>query len=315
MLDAQQLAERMTGIGGSEAAAACGRSPWMTPLELYMQKTGQIAPPDLTKEEVVHFGNVLEDVVADEWARRNNTTIRRDKRTLRAATHPFMLGHIDRRVQKDTRGLECKTASFRVAQKWGHGEDEGDNFDEKIISDEIPEEYLFQCHHYLAITHWDAWHVAVLIAGNDYRQYTVERDDEMIKLLMEQEGEFWRRVELRDPPPPMTENDCKLLWPSHVPGKRTLANNDLIAAVEQLKDLKARAKVLADAMEAPTLAIKVALADADELITPDSKVLCTYRQAKASLKFDQEAFALKHPDLWQQFQKSVPGSRRLLLKK
>ena len=62
---AQWLAGRHRGIGGSEAAAAIGRSPWKTALTLWKEKTGAQAAPDLSGNEAVELGRRMEPAIRD----------------------------------------------------------------------------------------------------------------------------------------------------------------------------------------------------------------------------------------------------------
>jgi putative phage-type endonuclease len=61
---AEWLEVRKTGIGGSDAAAAVGLSPYKSPLELWLEKTNRDAtlpkpdPQDTT--EPVYWGTLLE---------------------------------------------------------------------------------------------------------------------------------------------------------------------------------------------------------------------------------------------------------------
>ena len=43
--------------------------------------------------------------------------------------------------------------------------------------------------------------IAVLVGGNDYRDYRIDRDDELIAMLVEHERIFWERVVAQEPPP------------------------------------------------------------------------------------------------------------------
>ena len=61
----QWLAGRGRGIGGSEAAAAIGRSPWKTALTLWKEKTGAQAAPDLGGNEAVELGRRMEPAIRD----------------------------------------------------------------------------------------------------------------------------------------------------------------------------------------------------------------------------------------------------------
>ena len=59
------LEHRKTGIGGSDAGAIMGVNKYVTPLDLYNDKLG-LVEKDLSDNQAVYFGNVLEDVVAQE---------------------------------------------------------------------------------------------------------------------------------------------------------------------------------------------------------------------------------------------------------
>ncbi len=69
MLTPEQKEARKAGIGGSDVAAILGLSPWKSAHMLYLEKRGEWEEPE-KDSEVIHFGNVLEDVVANEYARR-----------------------------------------------------------------------------------------------------------------------------------------------------------------------------------------------------------------------------------------------------
>ena len=58
----QWLEERRKGIGGSDAAAIAGLSPWKSPVAVWLEKTGQVEPEE--PGEAAYWGTVLEDVVA-----------------------------------------------------------------------------------------------------------------------------------------------------------------------------------------------------------------------------------------------------------
>jgi len=111
LLTKEQKAARFSGIGGSDAAAAIGINPYRTPVDVWMEKTGRSDRPDLSDNQAVHFGNVLEDIVAKEYQRRTGRKVANVNRTLYHHEDRCILAHIDRRVVGDrSRILECKTA-------------------------------------------------------------------------------------------------------------------------------------------------------------------------------------------------------------
>ena len=55
------LSERKKGIGGSDASVIVGLNKWTSPFTRWMEKTGQAEAEDLSDNEYVYWGNVLEE--------------------------------------------------------------------------------------------------------------------------------------------------------------------------------------------------------------------------------------------------------------
>lgn len=180
------LAERTKGIGGSDAATVLGLNKWKTPFELYLEKTGQ-SFVDESQAEAAYFGNILEDVVANEFEVRTGKKVRKNNFMLQHYKHDFIRANIDRKVVGEDALLECKTASAYLAKDW-----EGD---------EIPDSYLVQVQHYLGVTGYKKAYIAVLIGGQRFVWKEVERDEELIKMIFEAEVNFWNNHVLANNPP------------------------------------------------------------------------------------------------------------------
>lgn len=82
--------------------------------------------------------------------------------------------------------FEAKTASAYKAGEW---------------DDAIPDEYQLQIQHYMAVTGYAGAYIAVLIGGNTFRWKFVERDEELISMLIDLEADFWKHVQDCTPPP------------------------------------------------------------------------------------------------------------------
>ena len=54
------LKHRKNRIGGSDAAAILGKSPYMSNVDLWKIKTGQTEQADISGEEYVQYGNAAE---------------------------------------------------------------------------------------------------------------------------------------------------------------------------------------------------------------------------------------------------------------
>lgn len=174
------LEARKSGIGGSDAAVVAGISKYKSPIALWLEKTGQVEPEDLSDKEAVYWGNVLENVVADEFMNQTGLKVRRRNAILQHPEHSFMLANIDREIVGKNQGLECKTAGPYAKADW---EEDG-----------VPDYYYLQCQHYCAVCGFEGMWIAVLIGGQKFVYKYVPRDEEIIKTLIQLESDFWQKV-------------------------------------------------------------------------------------------------------------------------
>lgn len=179
------LAMRNKGIGGSEAAVIVGLSKWKSPFELWAEKTGQAEPEDLSDNEYIYWGTVLEQAVADRFCELTGKKVRRQG-MLQDEEYPYMLANVDRMVVGENAGLECKTANGFKAKEW-----DGDN---------IPDAYYCQCQWYMMVTGADKWYIACLIGGNHFVWKEIPRNDADIEALRMAAVDFWANVETKTMP-------------------------------------------------------------------------------------------------------------------
>jgi putative phage-type endonuclease len=316
------LANRRSGIGGSDIAAILGLSPWKTAVDVWLDKTGQSTEDAIGNAEAVRWGALLEDVVAREYAERTDRTVQRIKRILRHPLHEFAIGNIDRAVvRKGSRVrvagdggtllgadglLEVKTASAYKAGDWGRDGDE----------DAVPVYYQAQVMWYLGITGQTWADVAALIGGQRMVIRRIKRDDETIAAMLERAHEFWHQhVLTRKPPEPAKAKDVESLFPADN-GEAIEATDDLLAAYNAAREAKARIAQAEADYEAAAERIKLALGERSAL-TLNGKPLVTWKSAKPTRRTDwkEVAAALHAPaDLIAAHTTETPGSRRFILK-
>lgn len=173
------LAERRRGLGGTDAAAIVGASKWATEFDVWMEKVNDL--PQKSDTDLMWWGRALEDVIARRYVETTGRKVWAPGRVMAHADFPELIGSPDRLVLGEQRGLEVKTASLQTAGEWGP---DG--------SDVMPEAYVVQVAHYMAITGFDKWDVAVLLGGNDFRVYTVQRDREFEDWLVNRCVGWWQ---------------------------------------------------------------------------------------------------------------------------
>lgn len=170
------LQYRKKGIGGSDAGSICGLNPYSTAISVFQDKT-QLQVEEKADNEAMRQGRDLEEYVAKRFTEETGKKVRRANAIFYQEENPFMLANVDRLIVGENAGLECKTASAYSADKWKDGH--------------IPESYEIQCHHYMAVTGADAWYIACVVLGKEFIWHKIERDEEVVQMLMQIESDFW----------------------------------------------------------------------------------------------------------------------------
>jgi len=284
------LEYRRRGIGGSDVAAVCGLSKWKSPVEVWLDKTGQIDPSPAG--EAAYWGTIMEPIIRQELAGRTGFKVRQVHAILQHRRFPFMFANIDGIVTDPHLGegiFEAKTASAYRAPEWEAG---------------IPDEYALQVQHYMAVTGLSFTWVAVLIGGNQFVWRLVERDEAVIDLLIQMENRFWKLVETGVAPEIDGSAASTELLNRLYPGSKSKQVIDLPGHAGQLvKEYEAAQAVEHEAVlrkdKAANL-IKQMLGDNEigvvEGRTVSWKTVSTERLDSKSLKEEQ-------PELYKQFSK------------
>ncbi|EGL82071.1 phage-type endonuclease [Caldalkalibacillus thermarum TA2.A1] len=289
------LKQRQKGIGGSDAAAILGINPWRSPIQVYMEKIGEIDPPP--ENEAMYWGTRLEEVVAEEFSKRTGLKIRRRNAILQHPGHPWMIANVDRLIVGKKEGLECKTTN-----EFAKGEWEGD---------EVPAPYLIQCQHYMAVTGYDAWWIAVLIGGNKFVYKKINRDEELIEYIIEAEKAFWENHVVPRVPPGFDGSDAsaellKKLYPEAEPESETELPGEACRLVEALDKINAELKELEELKKEYENTLKAMLGEFERGIAGDRIV--TWKTVE-SKRLDTKRFRKDHPELFEEYAKTTKYRR------
>lgn len=292
------LRERKTGIGGSDAAAVLGFSPWVSPFELYIDKTSDTVQE--IDNEAIHFGNLLEDIVAKEFTRRTGKKVRRRNVMLRHKEHDFMIADIDRDVVGERALLECKTTNAFARDQW-----EGD---------EIPPAYMCQLQHYMAVLGYEKAYIAVLIGGQKFIWKEIARDDEFIELMIEHEKHFWENHVLAGVPPEIdgSRSASELLnqmYPKDN-GEVITLDDDAEMLIEAIESIKAEIKEKRELQKEYENKLKLMIGDARTGVTPRYEVR---NITVTSNRLDSRKLRAEMPDIAKKYTKQS-SYRRMTIK-
>lgn len=235
---------RMSGLGGSDIAAAAGLNPWKTSYALWLEKTGRVAPDfDDVSRERMRWGNVLEPVLLREFDERHDELILTGGDGIYAhRERDWQLGNVDALAWTPDGELdaivECKTGSHRQLARW-----EGDA---------VPSHYVAQVQWYMSILDAPRAIMVALLDTSTYVERVVMRDDELITDLLEAGAYLWSHVLCDEPPPvdgsaatraalarriaePDDAIELDPLWDKHITRRRELS--DMIAALVAQRDV------------------------------------------------------------------------------
>lgn len=268
------LERRKSGIGGSDVAAVLGCSRWKTAYELYQDKTGDVV--DVVENDILHFGNVLEQVVADEFARRNNLKVQRRNTMYRHKDHPELIANIDRYVVGGAI-LECKTCSAWAQGKFG------------ADGDEIPDEYQLQIQHYMYVTGIREAYLAVLIGGNEYRQFEIPYHKSLAEHSAGKCVEFWQNHVIPGIPPAPSSRDQLADYYIAEHGASITATPNVLDLIAEYKILKADKKECETRMDEVKFAIQQFAQNNELILNTNGDIIATWKQGKDRATVDWKA--------------------------
>lgn len=277
---------RTKGIGGSDASAIVGLNKYKSPVQLFLEKTGQIESEEAG--ESAYWGNVLEDVVAKEFSIRTGLKVQRKNAILMHPEYPFIIANVDRLIVGKKEGLECKTASEYLKGEW--------------VDDEIPAQYLIQCQHYMLVTGYQSWWIAVLIGGNKFIYKKIERDEEIIQYLLQEEKNFWENHILANIPPMMdgSEASTNLLTKLYPESEMSAINLPLEAdkLISELEEAKEEAKVIDERVSSLENRLKAMLQENEIGVASHHQI--TWKSIK-SFRIDSKRLKAEQPEIYEKY--------------
>ena len=306
--EAAWLAARTHGIGGSDVGAICGVSPFTSARQIYLKKTGQyeesVQQSEASKERM-HFGHMLEPIVADEYARRKLDTnddfvgchLVEVDATFQHKDYPWALANVDRLIV-DEAGipvgiLECKTTSEYMNDEWESGE--------------ILMSYVYQLNWYLWILGLERGVFACLVGGNKFYSYEMYRNDELLnETIIPAAKYFWEENVLKLKEPEMQSTDTEFANSTY---SNVVKNSEIVfeddetnKLAETVFECKSKIKELTSIMEEAQNRLKDRLKDNEIGYCRDYTVKWSPR---CQMRVDNDKLKSLYPDVYEDCKKKI----------
>lgn len=270
--------------------------------EVILTKQGKLEVEDISHVEAVQMGHVMEPVIGRLAQQKLGVELTKIEESLTHAKHPWFKSHFDFAGKQGSKTFLVEAKNYNASVR--------NKFD---VSGLAPPADVAQLVHEAAVFGVDMVYLAILFGGQEFVLIPFTITDEQKEDLIKQMAVIWGHAQAGTTLPPEDLEQVKLLYPTSTESIKTAS-----ASVEQacmaLAQIKANIKALEAQEEQYDTLVRGYMQDKDTLATIDGKVLATWKSSKPSVKFDAKLFQESMPDIYKQFMREMPGSRRFLLK-
>lgn len=214
---------RKKRIGASDVPVLLGVSEFMTPYQLWEEKTGRSV--DRPQTFAMERGLQAEAKIAELYERK--TGVKLDKFIAESKNIIPLVASLDGFNRSTNRVVE-----FKYPSKSKH---------EAALRGEVPEMYLWQIQAQIECTNADGADY-VSYDGSDIVIVPVERNEDMIAKISKEVPRFWKFVE-SDTPPPLSDRDY-----APIGGEHRLLVDDFLAINAEFKIIESKLKAAKQAL-------------------------------------------------------------------
>ena len=301
----QWLEERKNGIGGSDAAAILGLSPYASALRVYLEKIGEYSE-ELSVERM-YWGLQFEEKIALEYEVRNpQWKVKHNDSHLITYHYPDEWCRCTVDAMADNgqykKVIECKNVSEYTKDAW---------------TEKVPDHYLIQLMHNMYVSSAQLGVLCVLIGGQEWRCYEFEYDEGLVDMIIEKEKDFWENNVLKRIPPAPHGSSSSMLARiyKHSNGMKMVVDDDSIGQSIKTYYAANKAKKEYEKIEEDNRAlIQAHLGVAANGIYIDEHEKTAYAvswtDVKGRASFDAKLFQSEHPELYAKYIKEGHGYRR-----
>jgi putative phage-type endonuclease len=278
----QFLGERQDYLGASDMAAILGVDLYRTPLDVFNEKLGLVAPFDGNKQ--TERGLKLEAVAAQEYAEATGRKVHRRRTELVHPKHEFIRGHLDRRVVGDKRPVEIKCPSRGMFHK--------------IKREGLPLSWIVQMQTYLWLDRSPVGDFAPFCADAwEILPFEVPAQPEVFEQIEHAAVLFWTEHVLKGVPPPTIKQDAPAIEFAKIAGEiihRT--DSEFVEAAQLFREAKQLEKDSELLIELAKKQVKAAI-DSKLGKYEGGGMRLAYFMSQGRTSFDKKALAAAYPQI------------------
>ena len=213
-------------IGGSDIGAILGVNKYKSIIDVYIDKT---EGSNFEGNEATFWGHMHESTIMKVFAQKHKEF--NVYQAPYSVVNDFLVANLDGVLKDRNTGdygvLEIKTTNAFNYKDWD--------------GDIVPQYYYAQVQHYLMLTGYKFAYIAVLIGGNKYKDFKIERSEEDINLIRNKATEFYQENLLKKIPPMPDGSDAYM---NHLKKKAMEIENNEVIEFNYLEEKAAKVKEL-----------------------------------------------------------------------
>ena len=283
---------------GDSRLAAQGRAN-----EAILTKQGKMERPDLSNVEAVQMGHVMEPVIGKLAQSKLQVELHKIEDALTHPKESWLRSHFDFAGTENGKTILVEAKNYNAGVRSKFDADAG----------LMPVADMAQLVHEATVFGCEVVYLAVLFGGQEFVLIRKEITDEMKEAHIKEMAVLWAHVQAGTALPPESVDQAKALYPVSMEATK-LASASVEEAVRYLSVIKKEIKALEEREDQFQTLVQGYMEDKATLASIDGNVLATWKSAKASMKFDAKLFQEAMPDIYKQFIREMPGSRRFLIK-
>lgn len=284
--------DRKGVIGGSSLGATLGLSKYQSKHDVWLAWKGVEREVTKEQQEIFDMGHALEDFIAKQAEKKYGVKVKKTSLTYVHPQYDWLICHPDRlvvgKIDGKRIGMEIKSSSS-YDDRWG-----------EVDTSEVPMDYLCQCHDYIMCDVCDeVW--LIRFSNNRLTRYIIKKDEELENMILSQAAEELSKWARGEEPAIEDYDEARSYYNEPTEGD-VEADDEIIKAFEELKEIKNRKKQMDDRADELKAKVISFMKDKERVVDHFGKKLFTYKRYETT-SFDKDALKDDYPVLYELYVK------------